>query len=54
MDTADHYSIESFFAGEPEWEHVVVSAAQTTSGGLRKADLTDARATMESFHAEIR
>jgi NAD(P)-dependent dehydrogenase (short-subunit alcohol dehydrogenase family) len=48
MDTADYSSIESFFAGEPEWDHVVVSAAQTTSGPLRKADLKDARATMES------
>ena len=31
IDTADHLAIESFFAGEA-WDHVVVSAAQTTSG----------------------
>lgn len=48
MDTGDYPSIEMFFAGEPEWDHIVVSAAQTTSGPLRKADLRDARATMES------
>ena len=48
MDTADCPSVEAFFAGEPEWDHVVVSAAQTTSGPLRKSDLVDARATMES------
>ncbi|MGY3478573.1 SDR family oxidoreductase [Bradyrhizobium ottawaense] len=48
LDTADDASVESFFAGEPAWDHVVVSAAQTTSGPLRKAELADARATMES------
>lgn len=48
MDTADYPSIETFFAGELEWDHIVVSAAQTTSGPLRKAELKDARATMES------
>ncbi|MEH2484637.1 SDR family oxidoreductase [Bradyrhizobium sp. AZCC 2230] len=48
MDTSNYSSIDLFFAGEPEWDHVVVSAAQTTSGPVRKADLTDARATMES------
>jgi NAD(P)-dependent dehydrogenase (short-subunit alcohol dehydrogenase family) len=48
IDTADYADMESFFAGEAAWDHVVVSAAQTTSGPLRKTSLTDARATMES------
>lgn len=48
IDTADYSAIESFFAGEAAWDHVVVSAAQTTSGPLRNSSLADARATMES------
>ena len=48
IDTADYLAIESFFAGEAAWDHVVVSAAQTTSGPLRKSSLADARVTMES------
>lgn len=48
IDTADHLAIDSFFAGEAAWDHVVVSAAETTSGPLRKSSLTDARATMDS------
>jgi NAD(P)-dependent dehydrogenase (short-subunit alcohol dehydrogenase family) len=41
-------AIETFFVGEAAWDHVVMSAAQTTSGPLRKSNLADARATMES------
>lgn len=48
IDTADYAAMESFFAGEVAWDHVVVSAAQTTSGPLRKSSLADARATMDS------
>lgn len=48
IDTADYAAMESFFTGEAAWDHVVVSAAQTTSGALRKSSLADARATMES------
>jgi NAD(P)-dependent dehydrogenase (short-subunit alcohol dehydrogenase family) len=48
IDTADYAAMESFFAGEAAWDHVVVSAAQTTSGPLRKSSLADARATMDS------
>jgi NAD(P)-dependent dehydrogenase (short-subunit alcohol dehydrogenase family) len=48
IDTADHAAMESFFVGEAAWDHVVVSAAETTSGSLRKSSLADARATMES------
>jgi NAD(P)-dependent dehydrogenase (short-subunit alcohol dehydrogenase family) len=48
IDTADYAAIESFFTEEAAWDHVVVSAAQTTSGPLRKSSLADARATMES------
>lgn len=48
IDAAEYAVVESFFAGEAAWDHVVVSAAQTTSGPLRKSNLVDARATMES------
>jgi NAD(P)-dependent dehydrogenase (short-subunit alcohol dehydrogenase family) len=48
IDTGDNSAIESFFAGEAAWDHVVVSAAQTTSGPLRKSSLADAHATMDS------
>jgi NAD(P)-dependent dehydrogenase (short-subunit alcohol dehydrogenase family) len=48
LDTTDHAAVESFFAGEAAWDHVVVSAAQTTSGPVRKLSLLEARATMDS------
>jgi NAD(P)-dependent dehydrogenase (short-subunit alcohol dehydrogenase family) len=38
LDTTDHAAVESFFAGEAAWDHVVVSAAQTTSGPGREAE----------------
>ena len=48
FDTGDYSSVDSFFSGEAPWDHVVVSAAQTTSGQLRNSNLADARATMDS------
>jgi NAD(P)-dependent dehydrogenase (short-subunit alcohol dehydrogenase family) len=48
LDTTDYATVESFFAGEAAWDHVAVSAAQTTSGPVRKLSLSDAHATMDS------
>lgn len=48
LDTSDHETVESFFAADAAWDHVVVSAAQTTSGPVRKLDLAAAHATMDS------
>lgn len=48
LDTGDAGAIERFFADEAPWDHVIVSAAQTTTGSVRTLDLADARAAMES------
>ncbi|MGY4480277.1 SDR family oxidoreductase [Bradyrhizobium sp. USDA 3364] len=48
LDTTDDAVVESFFASEAAWDHVVVSAAETTNGPVRKIDLAAARATMDS------
>jgi NAD(P)-dependent dehydrogenase (short-subunit alcohol dehydrogenase family) len=48
LDTTDAAAVEAFFASEAEWDHVVVSAAQTVGGRLRRQSLEDARATMQS------
>jgi NAD(P)-dependent dehydrogenase (short-subunit alcohol dehydrogenase family) len=48
LDTTDHAAVEAFFAGEEAWDHVAVSAAQTTSGPVRKLSLSEAHATMDS------
>jgi NAD(P)-dependent dehydrogenase (short-subunit alcohol dehydrogenase family) len=40
LDTTDHAAVESFFAGEAAWDHVV--------GPVRKLSLSEARATMDS------
>lgn len=48
LDTTDHASVESFFATEEAWDHVIVSAAETTSGPVRKLSLSEARATIGS------
>jgi NAD(P)-dependent dehydrogenase (short-subunit alcohol dehydrogenase family) len=48
LDTGDAGAIERFFAEEAPWDHVIVSAAQTTTGSVRALDLADARAAMES------
>ena len=48
LDTTDSAAVEAFFANAPAFDHVVVSAAQTPSGPVRKLSLADARSAMES------
>jgi len=48
LDTGDEAAVEHFFANEAEWDHVVVSAAQTPTGPVRALGLADAKAAMES------
>lgn len=48
LDTGDNVAIEGFFSDSPAWDHVVVSAAQTPSGPVRKLSLADAKNAMES------
>lgn len=47
LDTADEAGLAAFLA-EPVWDHVVISAAQTRTGGVRSLTLEEARAAMES------
>jgi NAD(P)-dependent dehydrogenase (short-subunit alcohol dehydrogenase family) len=48
LDTGDEPAVDRFFASEDMWDHVVVSAAQTATGGVRTLALADAKAAMES------
>ncbi len=48
IDVTDTATVDAFFAGAPRFDHVVVSAAQTTSGPVRKLPLEDAYAAMDS------
>ncbi len=48
LDTGDESAVESFFVGSDAWDHVVISAAQTPSGPVRKLSLEDAKRAMES------
>jgi NAD(P)-dependent dehydrogenase (short-subunit alcohol dehydrogenase family) len=48
LDTHDNAAIEAFFAGQPAFDHVVISAAQTKGGPVGKLPLEDAYAAMES------
>jgi NAD(P)-dependent dehydrogenase (short-subunit alcohol dehydrogenase family) len=48
LDTANDASLEAFFAAQGEYDHVVVSAAQTSSGPVRQLPLVDAYASMNS------
>jgi NAD(P)-dependent dehydrogenase (short-subunit alcohol dehydrogenase family) len=48
LDTGDEAAIDRFFADEAPWDHIVISAAQTPSGPVRKLDLADAKRAMES------
>ena len=47
LDTGDAQAVESFLAAHT-WNHVVVSAAKTPSGPVRKLSLEDAHTAMES------
>jgi len=48
LDTADTAGVEAFFAQRPAFDHVVISAAQTPTGPVRKLPLQDARSAMDS------
>lgn len=48
LDTSNDAGLEAFFAAEGEYDHVVVSAAQTSSGPVRQLPLVDAYAAMNS------
>ncbi|MEZ2224325.1 SDR family oxidoreductase [Rhizobium sp. RCC_161_2] len=48
LDTGDTNGIDSFFASHETWDHIVVSAAQTPSGPVRKLSLDDAKKAMDS------
>lgn len=48
LDTGDETAIERFFIENEAWDHIVVSAAQTPSGPVRKLSLEDAKQAMES------
>ena len=48
LDTGDNGLLERFFEAQMNWNHVVVSAAQTRVGSVRTLGLTDAKAAMES------
>jgi NAD(P)-dependent dehydrogenase (short-subunit alcohol dehydrogenase family) len=48
LDTGDAAAVESFFADEAPWDHVIVTAAQTPTGPVRTLGLADAKAAMES------
>lgn len=48
LDTTNDAGLEAFFAAQGEFDHVVVSAAQTSSGPVRQLPLVDAYAAMNS------
>lgn len=48
VDTGDEVAIETFFAGEAPFDHIVVSAAQTKGGSVAALPLDTAKASMES------
>ncbi|MBN3832428.1 SDR family oxidoreductase [Burkholderia sp. Ac-20344] len=48
MDTTDVASVRAFFDSAGEFDHVVVSAAQTPTGPVRGLELADAYAAMDS------
>jgi len=48
LDTSNDAGLEAFFAAQGEYDHIVVSAAQTSSGPVRQLPLVDAYASMNS------
>ncbi|MYM24532.1 SDR family oxidoreductase [Duganella sp. FT135W] len=48
LDTSNDAAVEAFFAAQGEYDHVVISAAQTASGPVRQLPLVDAYAAMNS------
>jgi NAD(P)-dependent dehydrogenase (short-subunit alcohol dehydrogenase family) len=48
LDTADEAGVEAFFSNSGTWDHIVISAAQTPTGPVRKLSLADAKLAMDS------
>ncbi len=48
LDTTDADAVDAFFANAGPFDHVVISAAQTRGGPIRKLELADAYAAMDS------
>jgi NAD(P)-dependent dehydrogenase (short-subunit alcohol dehydrogenase family) len=48
LDTTDEAAVEAFFATAGQFDHVVISAAQTPGGPARKLPLQDAYTAMNS------
>jgi NAD(P)-dependent dehydrogenase (short-subunit alcohol dehydrogenase family) len=48
LDITDAAQVEAFFAERAVYDHVVISAAQTPTGPVRKLALEDARSAMDS------
>jgi NAD(P)-dependent dehydrogenase (short-subunit alcohol dehydrogenase family) len=48
LDTNDEAGVDSFFAAEQPFDHVVVSSAETPFGPVRELPLADAKRAMES------
>ena len=48
LDTTDEAAVEAFFATAGQFDHVVISAAQTPGGPVRQLELSDAYAAMNS------
>ena len=48
LDISDDAALEAFFASQGSFDHIVVSAAQTSSGPVKTLPLADAYASMNS------
>jgi NAD(P)-dependent dehydrogenase (short-subunit alcohol dehydrogenase family) len=48
LDATDDASVEAFFASAGQFDHIVISAAQTATGAVRSLPLADAYAAMNS------
>lgn len=48
LDTSDADGLAAFFETEEAFDHILVSAAQTPTGPVRKLGVADARAAMDS------
>lgn len=48
LDMMDDEAVRGFFAGQDEWDHVVVCGSRTRTGPVRGLDLRDAYEAMQS------
>ncbi|WP_336763384.1 SDR family oxidoreductase [Asaia sp. VD9] len=48
LDIRDFDAVAAFFNAYPEWDHVVISAAQTPSGPIRSLSMQEARQAVDS------